>query len=186
MPLIESTVETLRADIAAGPSPLFVVFSSKPGADGKPWCGYCVKAEPDIERVFAGEPYGLIVRYGPEDITTDANWVFDAWRLPGVPAIYRVVDGEPALHTTYEEPFGPELDAYVDSPDAWEAYLRSKEGDKYQPAEARAAAHAAEFEKIKVLIAEYKAKEAARKTAEEGKAPAAAAVCTGDVCVVPS
>lgn len=79
----DPSVATLRADIAAGPSPLFVIFSSKPGEDGKPWCGFCVKAEPGIEKVFSGEPCtclllppppvatdipdGLLVKYGPEE-----------------------------------------------------------------------------------------------------------------------
>ncbi|WOO86275.1 uncharacterized protein LOC62_07G009757 [Vanrija pseudolonga] len=187
MPLIESSVETLRADIAAGPSPLFVIFSSKPGDDGKPWCGFCVKAEPDIERIFAGEPYGLLVKYGPNDITDPANWVFEDWRLPGVPAIFRVEDGQPApLPTTYTDDFAADLQAYIAGPDQWEEQLKKTEGDKYQPFEVRLAEHNAQFDKIKVLIAEHRAKEAAKKAEEEAKEKAGggAKVCTGDVCLV--
>lgn len=44
--------ETLRDEISKGPNLLFVVFSSNPGDSGKPWCGYCVKAEPDTDGVF--------------------------------------------------------------------------------------------------------------------------------------
>jgi hypothetical protein len=53
MPLIDSTLATLRADIAAGPHELFVVLTSATSeTSGKPWCPYCVLAEPAIQRVF--------------------------------------------------------------------------------------------------------------------------------------
>lgn len=56
MPLIETTVNSLKADIANAPSEdIFLVLSSAKDETGETWCIYCSLIEDEVDQVFGKE-----------------------------------------------------------------------------------------------------------------------------------
>ncbi|KAL1411694.1 hypothetical protein Q8F55_002660 [Vanrija albida] len=214
MPLVTSSFATLAADLKAAPAgPVFVLFSSTE-QDGKKWCPGCIEIEPDVQRVFEnGEHYALAVYLDWTDFD-EGQWPQEAWALIGVPTVYRI-DTPGAKPTSWlmqgQSAFGPALDAFVASPEAYEAFLEPKVPDYVDAATRWQWAHedwqlsedqAQARKKLKevrdaVAAEQKKAREAARGAALEGEKAEEVkpvegekaeeikppAVCTGTTCV---
>lgn len=133
-------------------------------------------------------------------------WPQTEWVLNGVPALYRVENGEPTafLLVTDTFEFGPALDAFAASPEAYEAFLEEND-EEYADAPTRllwlredyerelAAAKAAaevEMRRAEMRSAQAAARRKARGEEEEdgAESPASggtakpAAVCTPTTC----
>ncbi|WOO80538.1 uncharacterized protein LOC62_03G004064 [Vanrija pseudolonga] len=204
MPLITSSFDTLAADLkAAPPGPVYMLFSSTE-VDGERWCPPCAMIEPDVKRVFENGPaYALAIYMGFEDFDTDI-WPQQEWFLNGVPALYRVENGEPTAFLLFSDAFefGPALDAFAASPEAYETFLEEND-EEYVDAPTRLAWVREDYERelaaakamgevhmrrAEVRAAQAAARHKARGEVEGEEPPAAgetaktASVCTPATC----
>lgn len=126
---------------------------------------------------------GLEVKFLPQELRTDDNWLYHDWKLIGVPTIYRVTRGARAgTPISYsEDGFGKELEAFTTGPEAFDAYLKKTKGDDYKDDDALWAAHLVEFDEVEELIRKHVESEKAKKL-KEAKEPEV--VCTDGVCTI--
>ncbi|EKD01217.1 hypothetical protein A1Q2_04540 [Trichosporon asahii var. asahii CBS 8904] len=189
MPLIPTTIETLKADLARAPvDDVFLILSGTEDANGQSWCHYCNLARPDIERVFSSDDKcecnafpvtvltedTLVLKVVRGELLSESMfWLASSLQVRGVPSIYRFARGGQPVAGWEDHPFQPhwepasyrasDFGAYLDwwaaGVSEFEDFLLSSSSEPYVPPEQRVEALAQEWDEMKTIIAARKAKQ---------------------------